>query len=135
MAGVSIVLHELGHKFVAMASGFNAVYHANYSGLALGIILRFFSLPLFFVPAYVSISGSGSVIGYFFTALAGPLTNLSIYGICTLLLTKFSGKEFVIENARFINSLRLINMWLGIFNLLPIPGTDGFNALVSLRSL
>jgi len=61
-AGISIVFHELAHKFVAMASGFNAVYHANYTGLGFGAILRVLGAPVFFVPAYVSISGNGSVI-------------------------------------------------------------------------
>jgi len=134
-AGLSIVLHELGHKFVALASGFSAVYHANYSGLGFGIVLRLIGMPVFFVPAYVSISGNGPVIGYLFTALAGPLTNLAIAGITTLLLTRFNHKEWVQDNAQFINSLRIINIWLAVLNLLPIPGTDGFNAIMSLRLL
>jgi len=134
-AGLSIVLHELAHKFVAMSSGFSAVFHANYSGLGFGILLRFFGAPLFFVPAYVSVSGGGSVIGFIFTALAGPLTNLAIFGVCSLLLAKFNHKEWVQDHAPFIATLRMINMWLAIINILPIPGTDGFNALTSLQYL
>lgn len=132
LAGLSIVLHEFSHKFVALASGFSAVYHASYQGLVFGLILRFFKAPVFFVPAYVSISGTGSSIGYLLTALAGPLTNLLLFGVSTLLLTKFSGIKFVQDNAEFINSLRIINLWVGLFNLIPFPGTDGFNALRSL---
>nr|MBD3312169.1 hypothetical protein [archaeon] len=134
-AGISIVLHELGHKFTALASGFSAAYHANFMGLGFGLLLRFFGLPVFFVPAYVSISGSGSVIGYLLTALAGPLTNLTIYGLSMLLLTRFAHIKWVSDNAEFINALRVINLWLGVINLIPIPGTDGFNALNSLKSL
>jgi len=135
LAGASIVLHELGHKFVAISAGFSAVYHANYSGLGLGLILRMFGAPVFFVPAYVSISGSGHVIGYLLTALAGPLTNLSLFLITTLLLTKFNEVKWVQKNDELIASLRMINMWLAIINILPIPGTDGFNALRSLVNL
>ena len=131
-AGIGIVLHELGHKFVALASGFNAVYHANYTGLLFGVILRILGAPLFFVPAYVSISGEGSNIGFFFTALAGPLTNLAIFGLTTLLLTKFNHINWVQDNARFIAALRIINFWLALINFLPFPGTDGYNALTSL---
>lgn len=134
-AAIGIVFHELGHKFTALASGFNAVYHANFMGLGFGLLLRFLGLPVFFVPAYVSISGNGPVIGYLFTALAGPLTNLAVYGVSMLLLTKFSHVKWVQDNAEFINTLRVINLWLGIINLIPIPGTDGFNALNSLRLL
>ena len=52
-AGLSIVLHELGHKFVALSSGFSAVYHANYGGLGLGALLRYFGMPLFFIKRKV----------------------------------------------------------------------------------
>ncbi|HLE06479.1 MAG TPA: hypothetical protein VI790_03935 [Candidatus Nanoarchaeia archaeon] len=135
LAGASIVLHELGHKFIAMSAGFSAVYHANYSGLGLGLILRMFGAPVFFVPAYVSISGTGSMIGYLFTALAGPLTNLVLFLVCSLLLNKFNEVKWVQNNDELIASLRIINMWLAIINILPIPGTDGFNALRSLLSL
>ncbi|MFA5405866.1 MAG: hypothetical protein WC307_00715 [Candidatus Nanoarchaeia archaeon] len=135
LAGLSIVLHELGHKFVAIAGGLQAVYHANYQGLGLGLVLRFIGAPVFFVPAYVSISGNASALVYVLTALAGPLTNLAIFGITTLLLKKFNNVNWVQANADFINSLRVINWWLAIINLLPIPGMDGFNALNSLRYL
>jgi Zn-dependent protease len=90
---------------------------------------------VFFVPAYVSITGSGSRIGYFFTALAGPLINLVIYAITTIMLKKFSHVKFIQDNAEFINALRIVNLWLGVFNLIPFPGTDGFNALNSLFNL
>ena len=124
LSGVSIVIHELSHKFVAMAFGFNAVYHANFYGLALGLILRMFHAPVFFVPAYVSISGIGSRIGYFFTALAGPLSNLIIFGITYFLSFKY--------NSELLDSIKIINFWLALINLMPFPGTDGYNALISI---
>ncbi len=135
IAGLSIVLHELGHKFIAINFGFKAVYHANLSGLGFGLILSLLNVPVFFVPAFVSISGDGSSIGYLFTALAGPLTNLLIFLISRTLLSKFNYIKWVQDNNEFINSLMIINLWLGLFNLIPIPGTDGFNALYSLRFL
>ncbi len=135
LAGLSIVLHELGHKFTALAFGFNAVYHASYAGLGLGLLLRFIGVPVFFVPAYVSISGPGVPIGYTLTALAGPLVNITLYFLSYLALSKLYANEWVIQHSDFLKSLMIINLWLGIINLIPFPGTDGFNALVSLRYL
>ena len=51
----SIIFHELAHKFTAIAFGYVAVFHAFYGGLLLGIILKNFRMPVFFIPAYVSI--------------------------------------------------------------------------------
>ena len=133
VATFSIVFHELAHKFVAMGFGFSAVYHANIWGLTIGVMLRLLGLPLFFIPAYVSISGGTNALGFALTALAGPLTNLSIYLISFLLLRYYSHKEFVYKNAQTIYALMNINKWLTIFNLLPIPGTDGFHVINSLR--
>lgn len=134
LAGLSIVLHELGHKFTAMGLGLSAVYHANYNGLITGLFLRVIGFPVFFVPAYVSVSG-GSALSHLLTSLAGPLTNLAIFGVSYLLLSSFNHKEWVQDNAEFINSIRVINLWLAMLNLLPIPGTDGFNALMNLFRL
>ncbi len=130
----SIVFHELAHKFVALSFGFRAVYHANIWGLGIGFLFRIMGLPLFFIPAYVSISGSDP-LGFALTALAGPLTNLSIYVISFVLLRYFSHMDFVYENAQLIYSLMRINMLLAIFNMIPIPGTDGYNAISALRYL
>ncbi len=52
----ALILHELAHKFVALGFGFNAVFHAAYIFLAIGVILRLAgSNFIFFVPAYVAI--------------------------------------------------------------------------------
>ncbi len=130
ISGLSIVLHELGHKITAMFFGFTAVYHANINGLIIGSVLRLMNFPVFIVPAYVQISG-GSGIGLFFTAIAGPLTNLLIFIICYSLL-KYSDNYFITSRSTIIAVLGSINLWLGILNLMPIPGFDGFNALMSL---
>ncbi len=133
IATLSIVFHELAHKFVAMGFGFIAVYHANIWGLTIGVMLRLLGLPLFFIPAYVSITGGTNVLGFTLTALAGPLTNLSIYLISFIMLRYYSDRDFVYNNAQSIYALMNINKWLTIFNLLPIPGTDGFHVINSLR--
>ncbi len=122
ISGLSIVLHELAHKFTAMAFGLTAIYHANYYGLFLGILFKYLGMPIFFVPAYVSIYGTGPWYVFSLISLAGPLTNLGLFAI-------FS---FIKKETELIESLKMINLWLGIINLIPFPGSDGFNALISL---
>ncbi len=50
----AVLLHEFGHKFIALAFGLTAVFKAAYIWLGIGLILKFTGL-VFFIPAYVSI--------------------------------------------------------------------------------
>ena len=57
----AIILHEFGHKFIALSFGYNATFHAAYLFLFIGIMLKLMKSPfLFFVPAYVSFSAAAT---------------------------------------------------------------------------
>ena len=126
----AVIVHELGHKFVAMAFGFTAVYHASYTWLGIGVLMKMFGFPfLFFVPAYVSIYGFGSRLAYAAIAFAGPVVNL-VFFLVGYVVTKYelvSGRNYL-----YFHVFKQINMWLFAFNMLPLPGTDGFQLLTSL---
>lgn len=132
----AIILHELAHKFVAISFGLNAVFYAFYRQtftLILGALtilskLTGFGLMLF-VPGFVGISGTGTSLQYAFAALAGPLVNLSFWLGAWFLLKKrlYKRKHYLL----LILTSR-INMFLFIFNMLPIPGFDGYNFLAHL---
>jgi Zn-dependent protease len=73
-------------------------------------------------------------------ALAGPATNFTIAALVTLLgmtihlagasTTAFSGGTiFVSPLFIFLFTVSYINIWLGIFNLIPIPPLDGSHVL------
>src|SRR3989338_7479278 len=48
----AIILHEFGHKFIGLAVGLQAEFHAAYMWLAFGVMLKVLGSPfLFFVPA------------------------------------------------------------------------------------
>ncbi|PIO00318.1 hypothetical protein COT72_01275 [archaeon CG10_big_fil_rev_8_21_14_0_10_43_11] len=122
----SLLLHEFAHKFVAIAFGMSATYHANFWGLFIGVALKTMGLPIFFVPAYVSISAfTATKTGLILTGLAGPALNGFLFAI-TYPLEKYMKTR---NQHILLYVTRQINMWLLILNLLPIPGTDGFNAL------
>ena len=75
-----IILHEFGHKFVAIGFGASATFHASYAFLLIAIILKLAKSPfLFFVPAYIAWSGAISHEQALLIALAGPAVNFLIW--------------------------------------------------------
>ncbi len=122
----SLILHEFGHKFIAILMGMSATFHANYFGLFIGIAFKTLGLPVFFIPAYVSVNTLfASRISLILVAIAGPLLNATLF-LATYPIEKYVKNK---NHAIILYLTRSINMWLLILNLLPIPGTDGFNAI------
>lgn len=127
----SVILHEMGHKFVAMAYGLNATFHAAYTWLLFGIALKLLNTGLiFFIPGYVSIGAGGTPLQMAFIALAGPIWHLILWGGSKMALN--SGKKIPHTMRFFLLLLGHINKFLLIFNLLPIPGFDGFSVYLNL---
>lgn len=133
----SIIFHELGHKLSAMAFGLNATFHAAWLWLGLGILMKLIGGFVFFVPAFVAISGSAPAWVFGVTAFSGPLVNFILFGIAkvvpwfkqTQLKHRLKKKEVY-----FWVLLAKINLFLGIFNLIPIPGFDGYQVIRALLS-
>jgi Zn-dependent protease len=124
----AILFHELGHKFVAMGFGLQAEFHAAYLWLGFGLILALMNTGIiFFVPAYVSILNPGNIpvlpIHYSLIAFAGPFVNFLLWMISWYVLKKMHVKKRYLP---IIYVTKQINMFLFIFNMIPIPGFDGF---------
>lgn len=120
----AIVFHELAHKFVAIAFGLKAVFNAAYGFLLLGLILKIIKFPfIFFVPAYVSVSGATTPLVFSLVALSGPAMNgvLAIFSRLAIVRKWLDKKYFQLLNLSY-----KINLFLMIFNMVPIPGFDGF---------
>jgi Zn-dependent protease/CBS domain-containing protein len=125
----SVVLHELGHAFAARGSGFPAK----------GIIL----LPI----GGITVLDEANVVPDpvnawkrdLRIAVAGPLVSLSIAAVSALLLVAFvphfslSARPLLHSNA-LLRSLVWVNVYLGIFNLLPAYPLDGGRALRDIFS-
>lgn len=125
----AIILHELGHKFVAMSFGLQAEFNAAYIWLGIALVLALMkSNFIFFVPAYVSIS-PGPKVAMGLAALAGPLVNATLWLTATLLL-KYNLVPVKYQQLMYLTAK--INMFLFIFNILPIPGFDGYHVLNDL---
>ncbi len=124
----AIALHEMSHKFVSIAIGIPATFHADYVWLAIGVAIKALGFPfIFFVPGYVSSVG-GTPVDRAMIAFAGPFVNLVLWLGAWLLIKagKIKGKYLPVAYAT-----RQINMFLFIFNMLPIPflGTDGWHVV------
>lgn len=126
----AIILHEFGHKFVALGFGFTASFHAAYMWLGIGVALSLMGTGfIFFIPAYVSILGTGTALQYSAIAFAGPGVNLVLWlGSWLFLKKKLVKKKYI--PLVFLTSR--INMFLFIFNMLPIPMFDGFKVYQGL---
>ena len=127
---VAFLLHEMAHKFVARKFNMVAFYKMWPQGILFGLILMILGLK-FVAPGAVVIhpyrfarwgfrrprpevaSGEMGII-----ALAGPAVNLFF----ALIFSLFDGLLF--------SQLTLINAWLALFNLLPIPPLDGSKVLI-----
>jgi Zn-dependent protease len=133
----SIILHEFGHKFSALSFGLSAEFHAAYTWLAVGLILKLISFGfMFFVPAYVSIAGMGTPLEYAIIAFAGPLINLVLWlGSAALLKSKRLKRKMHHDVYHVLFLTSKINMFLFIFNMLPIPGFDGWGFFSNLFEL
>ena len=129
----AVLLHELGHKMLALFFGMSAIFNASYFGLGLGVFLKLIGSPfLFFIPAYVSITGAGTPLQFSAIAFAGPFVNLVLW----------LGAAYVLKNIKmsrkytpFLYLTSKINMFLFIFNMIPIPGFDGYKVLSGIVSL
>ena len=128
----AIILHELAHKFVAISFGLQATFQAAYLFLGIGLVMKLMRFGfIFFVPAYVSIFGRAAPIEFSIIALAGPLMNLLLWLLTAFMLKKKLFKKKY-SAALFLTSK--VNMFLFIFNMLPIPGFDGYKFFTGLLS-
>ena len=129
----AVILHELGHKFVAIGFGADATFHAAYLFLLLGIILKLIRSPfIFFVPGYVAITTALPFGPTALVALAGPAVNGVLYLMSRLVLKQSTLSP---QTRRLWIFARRINGFLFIFNMLPVPGFDGFTVFSSLFHL
>ncbi|HJX05597.1 MAG TPA: M50 family metallopeptidase [Candidatus Nanoarchaeia archaeon] len=145
----SIILHEFGHKFVAIANGMSASFHSPISIqhflnpllifgdfaallMVVAVVMKILGAGfLFFVPAYVSITGTGTALQSSIIAFAGPAVNLVLW-IVPLIITKRA--KLKREAYHFLFLVSRVNMFLFIFNMLPIPGFDGYHVFSNLFS-
>lgn len=145
----SLIIHELGHGFMAYLCGDKTA--KIYGRLSLNPLKHLDPVGTLF-PILMILTGSSFVVGWakpipvnygrikngrlgeFLIAIAGVSTNfiLMIVGAIIFKIIRYSSSELLIQS---ISYLITINMVLGVFNLLPIPPLDGSRVIGSFLSL
>ena len=123
--GVAFLLHELAHKFIAQKYGYWAEFRRFSFGLILAVFLSFFGF-IFAAPGAVMIAGLASKEQNGKISVAGPLTNIILAGLFLLLGTFLAAFELFTPLLQSIVGFgTMINAWLALFNMIPIPPLDG----------
>ncbi len=129
----ALIVHELAHKFVALSFGLEATFHAAYFWLVLGIVMKMLRFGfIFFVPAYVSIGAAGATVAPLASALvafSGPFLNFILFVGSWLMLKQ---KRMKHSTYVLLQVTKQINLFLFIFNMLPIPFFDGMKVYQGL---
>lgn len=135
--GTGFVLHEMGHKFVAIRLGYVAHFRVWAWGLAIALITAVLSQGAFIfgAPGAVYIAPAAAAGYHAFgrsrdegrdnakISAAGPGTNLA-FAIFFLALTLFGPTTGFISTVASYGFI--LNVGLGSFNMLPIPPMDGY---------
>lgn len=145
---IAITFHEFAHAFAADKLGddtprqqnrlnLNPLSHIDPIGLFMLMFVHFgWGKPVAINPTNFnrkrSMSAQEAIV-----ALAGPVTNIIIAIILTIILFAIStfASEFVLSQAGILVILALqmaisVNIGLGVFNLVPLPPLDGSKILL-----
>lgn len=144
---VALTLHEFAHGYMAYKLGdntaksmgrlsLNPLKHLDVFGVLCMVFFHFgWAKPVPIDPR----NFKNPRRGFALTALAGPLTNL-VLGFCSAFLYLLCLSTFKPSDASFLFYLQLniinflyyffiVNIGLGVFNLIPIPPFDGSRIL------
>lgn len=139
-AALAISLHEMAHGYMSYFLGdptpkeegrlsLNPIKHFDLVGFVCLVLFRLgFAKPVRVNPYYYKKPKLGMAL----VALAGPLMNFIIAIISFFifaLLLQFSNITIITVISNFLLYLGILNIGLGLFNLIPIPPLDGSKIL------
>ncbi|MGK4594442.1 site-2 protease family protein [Amycolatopsis sp. w19] len=135
----SLTLHEFGHAIVAFRGGDHSVAHKGYLSMdvrkytdpALSIILPLVFLFIGGIPlpggaVWIEHGRLRSRGVQSWVSLAGPLSNLGVGVLLTLVVALVPMSSGLVIGLSFLALLQIVTF---ILNILPIPGLDGWGAI------
>ena len=135
---LAITLHELAHGYVAYCLGdntakaagrltLNPLAHLDPIGALMMLIAGFgWAKP---VPVNPFFFKGNRTTGMMLVSLAGPLVNLIVAYIAYAVYVAGQGFYTVPFLNQFLNYCIILNVFLAVFNLIPIPPWDGSKIL------
>jgi Zn-dependent protease len=138
---VAVILHEISHGIVALFYGDDTAKRAG--RLTLNPIPHIDPLGSLILPAMAVLAGA-PVLGWakpvpvnpsklrdprrqmLYVGLVGPFTNFALMMVAAIAARTMSDSPGTGIDLRFVLvAFALVNLFLGVFNLLPIPPLDG----------
>ncbi len=128
--GISFLLHELGHKFVAQHYHLWAEFRSFDFMLVVAVASSFLGF-VFAAPGAVMISGHIDEKKNGKISTMGPLANIVLafaFLIAFFVSAQLGIVSELVRNAMLLGGFK-INSWLALFNLLPFGNFDGTKIL------
>lgn len=143
----SIILHEVAHGYAAQALGDPTAKLAG--RLTLNPVSHIDPIGSILIPAMLVLTHAGVMFGWAkpvpynpynlknqrwgeaIVGVAGVATNLAI-AVLFAIITRVAVAQGMTEFANLASLVVLVNLSLGLFNLIPIPPIDGFTVLRSI---
>ncbi len=140
----AMIVHEYAHAYVSYKFGdqtplydgrlsLNPKYHID----PLGFLMLLFVGFGWAKPVHVNTNAyRDEKSGMIWTAFAGSMMNFIVAFICTffyrILIGAYTDSTIYLYLIRFLNYSIMINVGLGLFNLIPIPPLDGSKILLGV---
>lgn len=143
IVAVSLLVHQAGHRMLALRIGYKAEYQLWWYGLLIGLVVMLLSKGRIWIliPGGIWIHQleiqrlgrfryGPNVFSFSMVALFGPLASILFGGIVKTLQVWFGLSLF---GPTFVNNLFLFNMALAAYSLLPIPPLAGSRIFFATR--
>lgn len=145
---ISLTFHEFAHGYISYRLGdptpihdgrlsLNPLRHLDPIGAIMLILFKFgWAKPVMINPGYYKNPKKGMAL----VAIAGPLANFLLALICLIIFVSiFRLTNGIIPTSftvpiTFLKIMSLINVGLGVFNLIPVPPLDGSKVLAAFLS-
>ncbi|MHA2140806.1 MAG: hypothetical protein ACXADF_05730 [Candidatus Thorarchaeota archaeon] len=127
---LSFMIHEFAHKFTAQRYGMYAHFKMVVQGYYLSAIAILFAIPIF-GTGVMQVGGARDLEDYAKSTVAGPLSNF-IVAVSLIIIAEvvvFTTGGLVYAQFFVIYYGVILNSFLGLFNMIPLPIFDGGTVL------